>query len=56
MIVRIRHMTPHSTQKTSSMLPAKYALEMNKGWFEAHEVKVGSVITQLPDSALLTGS
>lgn len=48
-IVRIADMEPFDTHSTSSMLPATYALEMNKGWFEAHGVAKGAKIGGIPE-------
>jgi len=48
-IVRIAHMEPFDTNTTPSTYPAKYALEMNKGWFEAKGVAVGAVLADLPE-------
>ena len=48
-IVKIVEMTPFSTDSVKSLYPAKYALEMNKGWFDSKGVTKGAMITQLPD-------
>lgn len=40
-IVDIQQMEPMTTDSHTSRAPAMYALEVNKGWFEAHGVKVG---------------
>ncbi|MCB9683813.1 MAG: DUF192 domain-containing protein [Alphaproteobacteria bacterium] len=47
-IVKIADMTPFDQSRISSLAPAMYALEMNKGWFEAHDVKKGDKIADLP--------
>lgn len=47
-IVRISQMEPFATRSTPSLQPAKYALEMNEGWFAAHDVAVGDALTDLP--------
>lgn len=47
-IVRIADMRPLDKASTKSMLPAKYALEMNRGWFEANDVVVGEKVTGIP--------
>lgn len=47
-IVWIADMEPFDTDTTSSMLPAMYALEMNQGWFAAHDVQKGDQIQNLP--------
>jgi uncharacterized membrane protein (UPF0127 family) len=43
-IVKIANMAPLSTATTQSLYPAKYALEVNQGWFESHNIKVGAFI------------
>ena len=48
-IVRIKDMTPFSTERVPSINPATYALEMNQGWFEANGVKKGDTIGPIPD-------
>ena len=47
-IVRIADMTPFDTSRVSSLAPAKYALEMNQGWFEQHGIEKGMVIEGIP--------
>lgn len=52
-IVRIADMQPLVTESTKSLYPAKYALEMNQGWFAEHDVVEGEHITGIPtDDAL----
>ena len=48
-ILSIQHMRPLSTKNTVCPEPAQYALEVNKGWFKANDVKVGDQIGQLPE-------
>jgi len=48
-IVRIADMQPHDLSRTSSLYPAMYALEMNQGWFEAHDVSKGDTIGGIPE-------
>ncbi len=48
-IVRIATMKPFDTSSTPSLYPAKYALEMNKGWFAANGVVVGDRISRIPE-------
>ena len=48
-IVWIDQMAPLDTDSTSSRYPAKYALEMNQGWFAAHGVAVGATLADLPE-------
>ena len=40
-IVDIQSMEPYNEASITSRAPAIYALEMNRGWFEAHGVEVG---------------
>ena len=47
-IVKIADMQPHDTTSTPSLYPAKYALEMNQGWFEAHGIAKGAMLGDLP--------
>lgn len=46
-IVKIRDMQPLSTERTSSISPARYALEVNQGWFGEHDVERGDKVTGL---------
>jgi len=48
-IVRIADMKPFDETRTSSLYPAKYALEMEKGWFAEKGIAKGAVITGIPD-------
>lgn len=43
-IVQIESMKPHSLDSHVSKEKAKYALEMNDGWFKAHNVKDGDIV------------
>lgn len=47
-IVTLADMKPLDRSSVPSDAPAQYALEMNRGWFDAHGVKVGAVVTGLP--------
>jgi uncharacterized membrane protein (UPF0127 family) len=47
-IVKIAQMEPISVERTQSLYPATYALEMNVGWFAAHDVQAGDKITRIP--------
>ena len=53
-IVKIAEMQPLSKTTTKSVYPAKYALEMNKGWFEQHGVKKGDRVTAIPPDSELS--
>ena len=43
-IVRIAQMTPYSLEPHSSERPVLYALEMNQGWFQRHNVGQGGKV------------
>lgn len=47
-IVRIADLQPHDERPVSSLRPARYALEMNQGWFAAHGVFPGDRIAGIP--------
>lgn len=48
-IVHIAHMKPQDPTSHSSIRPARYALEMNDGWFEKAGVKKGDrALFELP--------
>jgi uncharacterized membrane protein (UPF0127 family) len=47
-IVRIADMEPRSERPVSSRSPARYALEMNRGWFLRHGVLEGDAIRRIP--------
>jgi uncharacterized membrane protein (UPF0127 family) len=49
-IVHIADMEPRSERPVSSRLPARYALEMNRGWFLRHGVLEGDAIRRIPRS------
>ena len=40
-IINIADMQPHSEQSHCASRPARYALEMNKGWFAQRGIKAG---------------
>ncbi len=50
-IVKIADMKPLDRASTKSLYPAKYALEMNQGWFEEHGVKAGDKVGGIPSDA-----
>lgn len=41
-IINIADMQPHSEQSHCAARPARYALEMNKGWFAQRGIKAGT--------------
>ncbi len=47
-IVRIADLTPLQEEGVSSLYPAKYALEVNRGWFDRNGVKKGDRIQGIP--------
>jgi len=47
-IINIADMEPHSEQSHCAAAPARYALEMNRGWFAARAIKPGSRIGGIP--------
>ena len=47
MILNIIDMSPHTRTKNSAASKAKYALEMNLGWFSSRNIKAGEKITGL---------
>jgi uncharacterized membrane protein (UPF0127 family) len=46
-ILNIIDMSPHTRTKHTAASEAKYALEMNLGWFSANNIKAGKRITGL---------
>ncbi len=48
-IVDIQQMEPMTINSHISKLPAKYALEVNKGWFKKHHIAVGDTVKFLFD-------
>jgi hypothetical protein len=47
-IINIEDMQPHSTESHCAKKPARYALEMNQGWFKQKNIKPGIAIEGLP--------
>jgi uncharacterized protein len=47
-IVRIADMEPDSLADVSSVVPARYALEMTRGWFAQHGIAEGDAIRRIP--------
>jgi hypothetical protein len=46
-IVTILEMQPHDETSRCATKPARYALEMNKGWFAQHGIKPGAKLRGL---------
>jgi uncharacterized membrane protein (UPF0127 family) len=49
-IVHITDMKPLTTDPHPSLKPAKYALEMNLGWFAKHGIKAGATIDGIKEA------
>jgi uncharacterized protein len=47
-IINIADMQPHSEQSHCAARPALYALEMDRGWFAARDIKPGSRLGGIP--------
>jgi len=47
-IVDLQDMEPFNLRTHTSARPAKYALEMNRNWFQKNGVKIGDVIRMPP--------
>jgi len=44
-IINLQNMTPMETEKLYySFQPVKYALEVNQGWFDTHEIEIGDTV------------
>jgi uncharacterized membrane protein (UPF0127 family) len=44
-IINLQNMTPMQTDKRYySSRPAKYAIEVNQGWYDAHEIVIGDTV------------
>lgn len=49
-IINIEDMQPQTTESHCTKKPARYALEMNLGWFKQKNIKPGTSIEGLPSS------
>lgn len=47
-IVDIKPLTPHDLVAVNSPEPVLYALEMNQGWFDKQNIRVGDKVDLLP--------
>lgn len=47
-IVGMADMKPFDERSIMSSKPAKYALEVNKGWFQQNDIEIGDIIEGLP--------
>lgn len=50
-IVHLADMEPLDERSVPSLQPAMYALEMPQGWFGAHGVQVGQIVSGLPEAS-----
>ncbi len=48
-IVTIADMEPFDLTRTSSFVPAKYAVEVNRGWFDERGIEHDTMIDDLPE-------
>lgn len=48
-ITNIEAMQPLSTDSVCPLIPIKYALEMEQGWFDEQGIYAGDVVQHLPD-------
>lgn len=49
-IINIADMTPHTQDSHNTARPAKYALEMNQGWFKKRGIKPGDRVEGLENT------
>lgn len=47
-ILNIEEMHPQTTESHCAVKPARYALEMNQGWFKKKNISSGAQVTGLP--------
>jgi uncharacterized protein len=47
-LINTADMVPFNDDSHCPSKPAKYALEMNQGWFSKHHIKAGTKLTGLP--------
>lgn len=52
-IINLADMQPYSTQSHCAHAPARYALEMEQGWFAKKRIQAGNRILQLPAAGSL---
>lgn len=50
-ILNIEDMDPFDRTSTPSAGDALYALEVNQGWFAAHDIERGDIVTKLPGAS-----
>ena len=47
-VINVEEMDPQTDTTHCAKRPARYALEMNRGWFAKHGIKNGALISGLP--------
>ena len=47
-IINIEDMQPQTLEAHCAKKPARYALEMNQGWFKSKNIKAGNKVSGLP--------
>ncbi len=47
-IINLADMQPHSLDSHCALGPARYALEMEQGWFARHQLRPGTRVSGLP--------
>lgn len=51
-IINIEDMEPHTENNHCAATPARFALEMNKGWFASKKIKAGTAIRGVEKSPM----
>ena len=51
-IVEIKQMEPLSEESIRSSVPAKWALEANRGWFLRNNIKIGDKVSSLTEGSI----
>lgn len=50
-IVNLKDMEPHTERSNCSIKPVRYALEMNRGWFDQRGIKPGFRLRGIPSAS-----
>lgn len=53
-IINIAEMLPQTLDTHSSLAPARYALEMNAGWFDKHGILAGKAVEGIEAAMIKT--
>ena len=53
LIINIENMVPFELNSSYSSGPAKFALEMNQGWFVKNNIRCGDIIKGLPKKGIV---